>query len=1203
MQKAEERFLRSCQAGDFSDKATKLLRESRCDPSAIRNGVAEEADEDVWWTPVHYAVKNSELKFLELLVNEYCCDPAEEYTRNIWWSPLETPLHIACRYGYLGIVKYLVTSCKCSPESKDSHNRSPLHVATAHGHEDIVKFFMENCNCGALCHDSKMQTPLYLAATLEHTDVTMYMRSVLGCTPLHVACEKGDCQEVSRLLSDNPKMVNEADKDGKTPLHYACTTAAITGISIIEELLNVGICNPNLIDHKGKTAFASAIECGHYERFNRILLTGRCNPNMIADNQDRTAFIVACYKEDYIVVAMLLQANHHFDTNWTALDKKGKTALHYLCCRHSPDSIAALDLLLRNRQYNPNISGEYCKTPLHEKCDPNIFNQSHAAFIVACYREHDRAVAGQPFYTTCNLNATDKKGRTALHYLCSRNSQESIDTLDLLLSNRDCDPNIIDKDGTTCLHVALVYQNYPALQALLQNGKCDPNTIMKNKSFTIPHVNSTFSGSGCDLMTPLCFSYKVGDYKAMELLLSNNQCQVNSQDSNGKTILHYACEESIAKRIVYNRVPVKVCRDDFVPLLENTNRPHKKSFFSTNFFRKSQPLTHESYYHSDEFGPQCDSYPIECNQANNEEAVCLLLSSYNCRVNIRDKYGRTPLFLTCVHNYLWKMERLLSRNSCDPSIGDNRNRTPLYIAMALHRYDIIIKLLLKSSKCDPNVAISGKDCTTPHLDCTIDNCDLVTPLHLAIKTDDHRAMMLFLHDNRCSVNAQDKDGKTPLHYVLDNNICEHLDTSDIYADDSSLANNSTTCSSSYHSSDDSYLDINYTENVTAVTVSKKIEIYPQNMVDTMTCILKKRTCNPNIGDNGYKTPLYMAMSLRNYEALRMLLQSDKCDPNTLLTGKGCCAPHADCNYENCDLETTLHYACRTGYIKAVSLLLQNDKCRVNAQDKDGKTALHHACATERSELVKMLVACKTCKLNLTDKEGKLSLQLVLDKRNYQIAKCLIQNERCDPYSLNGESECYTSLHLACDMGDYKLVLQLLWNEKCQLIINSKDDNGKSALHYACKAIGPSYTKIAKLLLTDKNCNCNTTDRNGRTPLHCACVYKASHIVEVLVADDACKLNVCDDYGKVPLQIALEENDYETIRILILTRKCDLAELMKKYTKCTPLHVACKNADLEVISLLSSSNKYLIDFQDSFGKLHSITFVGPRVMMHCWRLLS
>ena len=354
-----------------------------------------------------------------------------------------------------------------------------------------------------------------------------------------------DGQEVSCLLSDNPKMVNEADKDGKTPLHYACTTAAITGVSIVEELLNVGMCNPNLIDHKGKTAFASAIEFGHYERFKRILLSGRCNPNMIADNQDRTAFIVACYKEDYIVVAKLLQANHRFDTNWTALDKKGKTALHYLCCKNSPDSIAVLDLLLRNRQCKSNICGEWCKTPLHEKCDPNIFNQSHAAFIVACYREHDRAVAGQPFNT--NLNATDKKGRTALHYLCSRNSQESIDALHLLLCIRDCNPNIIDKDGTTCLHVALVYQNYPALQALLQYGKCDPNTIMKNKSFTIPHVNNTFSGSGCDVMTPLCFSYKVGDYKAMELLLSNNQCQINSQDSNGKTILHYACEESIAK--------------------------------------------------------------------------------------------------------------------------------------------------------------------------------------------------------------------------------------------------------------------------------------------------------------------------------------------------------------------------------------------------------------------------------------------------------------------------------------------------------------------------------------------------------------------------------------------------------------------------------------------------------------------------------
>ena len=790
---AKKAFLECCFVGDFSNKTAELLRESRCEPCKIRNYVANEADEDFGWAPVHYAAKNGELNFIKLLVN-YCCDPAE-VGNHMWvplmhmWVPLETPLHIACRYGHLSIVKYLVTSCKCNPESKDGENRSPLHAATACGHEDIVKFLMGNFNCDPLCRDSKGQTPLYLAATLEHTNVTMYMSSVLGCTPLHVACEKGDRQEVSRLLSDDPEMVNERDKYGKTPLHYAC----ITEISIIEI-----------------------------------------------------------------------------------------------------------------------------------------------------------------FYTNKSKVITRKEPTVAT-----------------ILENKACNPNICDNKYKTPLFSAMSLRNYEALRLLLQSDKCDPNTIITGKGCSAPHADCSYEN--CDLETTLHYACRTGYVEAVSLLLQNEKCPVNAQDKDGKTALHHACA-------------------------------------------------------------------TECSKA-----VSLLLQNDKCLVNAQDKDGKTALHHACA-------------TECSKAVS----------------------LLLQNDKC----LVNAQD------------KDGKTALHHACATKCSKAVSLLLHNDKCLVNAQDKDGKTALHHAC-----------------------ATKCS----------------------------------------------------------------------KAVSLLLQNDKCLVNA----------------QDKDGKTALHHACATECSKAVSLLLQNDKCLVNAQDKDGKTALHHACATECSEVVKILVAYKSCKLNLTDKEEKVPLQLVLDKRNYQIAKFLLQNERCDPYSLNEGSECYTSLHLACEMADYELVLQLLWNEKCQLIINSKDDNGKSALHYACKKISPSYTKIAKLLLVNKNCNRNITDRSGRTPLHYACVCKASLVVEVLVADDACKLNICDDYGKVPLQIALEEKDYDTIRILLLTRKYDLAELMKKYTECTPLHVACKNADLEVISQLTSSNKYLIDLQDSFGKtpLHYICGAqGSDALLEATKLL-
>ena len=302
---------------------------------------------------------------------------------------------------------------------------------------------------------------------------------------------------------------------------------------------------------------------------------------------------------------------------------------------------------------------------------------------------------------------------------------------------------------------------------------------------------------------------------------------------------------------------------------------------------------------------------------------------------MQDKYGRTPsLHLACMQNYILKTKLLIEHESCDPSIRDDRNRTPLYIAMVLHYYPIM-SVLLQNTKCDGKVAIRGKDYVEPHLNCTFDSHDLVTPLHLAIKVDDYSAVILILRDKRCLINAQNKDDKTPLHYACDNFV-ESLDAS--YEDglvytnkvartrtnsspltvlsyvDASIPFNNMRESGRetmwYTMDNSSKVQITDTYQQTVATIleheacsspltvlsyvdasipfnnmresgretmwytmdnSSKVQI-TDTYQQTVATILEHEACNPNISDNEYKTPLYIAMSLRNYDALRLLLQ-------------------------------------------------------------------------------------------------------------------------------------------------------------------------------------------------------------------------------------------------------------------------------------------------------------------------------------------
>ena len=85
-------------------------------------------------TILHWAARYGLLDIVQVLINEYQCDP--HCVNDIG----TTPLHGAAFNGQLNIIKYLITECHCNPLSQDKFGDTPLDYANPNRHQDVIQY-------------------------------------------------------------------------------------------------------------------------------------------------------------------------------------------------------------------------------------------------------------------------------------------------------------------------------------------------------------------------------------------------------------------------------------------------------------------------------------------------------------------------------------------------------------------------------------------------------------------------------------------------------------------------------------------------------------------------------------------------------------------------------------------------------------------------------------------------------------------------------------------------------------------------------------------------------------------------------------------------------------------------------------------------------------------------------------------------------
>ena len=142
-----------------------------------------------------------------LLTNHETTDAKSDQVENITGLCNDTLLHLACRHGWLDVVKCLIEERGFALDSRDIEQQTPLHYACRYGHLNIIQYLIDHQQCDASGITLRNWTPLHYACRYGYMSIVEYLTSLTNVVKsidqssvLHLTCKHGNSDILIYLM-------------------------------------------------------------------------------------------------------------------------------------------------------------------------------------------------------------------------------------------------------------------------------------------------------------------------------------------------------------------------------------------------------------------------------------------------------------------------------------------------------------------------------------------------------------------------------------------------------------------------------------------------------------------------------------------------------------------------------------------------------------------------------------------------------------------------------------------------------------------------------------------------------------------------------------------------------------------------------------------------------------------------------------------
>ncbi|XP_035827108.1 uncharacterized protein LOC101855204 [Aplysia californica] len=975
-----------------------------------------------------------------------------------------------------------------------------LHIAAANGFVNIIDDII-HAGCTVKSFNNTGFTPLRSAVTAGHFEVASLLirrgadvkgQEMMTVPLLHLAAASRNI-EVVKMMLERGVEANLRDHQGNTPLHIVASQANI--------YLDQRMCLPALyrsnfkktldktdINLNGNKDRPTVPGKEKYQDVARLLLKHGADVRAY-NSESLTPLDVAEKGDDPVLVDILKKTTPspphppqlpecHPPKDMTMLEDLHKALMNNkveetkqliesganvnaVCQQETAftravqhENFEIMDMIMECHDFDPNAKNVFDRSPL---------------FVTARkgYTLYVKELLSMGAY----VNQQDAQGVTPLGACCWEDFHETAEEL----IQHDANKNTPDLNGETPLYRACFHTSINCVRVLIEKG-CDVN--IANRSGETPLIVA---------LPPILYSDIMSMEENISVMLEicqlviNAGCNLDAQDSRGRTALHYAVESGHVSGLCLlaeHGCNLEICD-------EKRQTPFQKALLDqTPAFEIARFLVY--------FGANCREEISVRRRSRMEMKSPLALAIEAAplespRRKLRERYLLLRVLMEATYPYLGG----LSTNLVLPQVSNIPHPVDPYRAVERKSENWMLSRIPASLKFQTRLKLRemlGVRNTLSKIDSLPIGKYLKSYLMLGLEEELPLSRSCMMHEyikdrenkkledlvrNGAHVNFM-VDGKTPLARAI---MLKNLEAFRILV------------SSGVASIGHDPINENGDKPLHLAAAYGFIDVI-DNIINAGGSV--------NAPNKRKRTPLHSAVAAGHFEVASLLIRrgAEVKDQETMTV-------------------PLLHMAAASHNIEVVQMMLERG-VETNLRDHQRNTPLHIVASQAKIYLNQRMVLPALYKSKLEKNLDMVLMRVsnrtarptIPGKEKYRdVARLLLEH---GAYVRACNSDSLTPLDVV-ERGDDPIP-ELLSMGAC---VNQQDAQGVTPLGACC---WEDFHETAEELI-QHDANINTPDLHGETPLYHACFHTSINCVRVLI-EKGCDVNIANNCGETPLMAAL-----------------------------------------------------------------------------------